>query len=94
MIKINSLYEKEIISLIDGCRIGEIYDIELEESSGRIVNLIISGKLRFFGLLGRKDPRIIPWEQVRVIGKETILVDVKIIVDNENDKNLLRSFFD
>lgn len=94
MIKLNSLYDKEIISLVDGSRIGEIYDIDFDENSGRIINLIVSGKLRLFGLLGRSEPRIIPWEQVRVIGKETILVDVQIMPEKKENINLIKSFLD
>ena len=94
MLKLNSLYDKEIISIVDGCKIGEIYDIDIDENSGRIINLIVSGRLRLFGLLGRREPKVIPWEQVRVIGKETILVDVQIMFKNKDSKNLIKSFLD
>ncbi len=94
MLKMNSLYDKEIISIIDGSRIGEIYDVDVEESSGRIINLIVSGRLRFFGLFGRKEPTIIPWEQVRVVGEETILVDIKTALETKCSSNLINSFLD
>ena len=35
MINLNALLEKEIISLIDGSKIGEIYDVEIDEFTGR-----------------------------------------------------------
>ncbi|MEE1003410.1 MAG: YlmC/YmxH family sporulation protein [Acutalibacteraceae bacterium] len=94
MIKLNSFYEKEIISIIDGTRLGEISDIEIEESSGKIISLILTGKLRFFGLFGRKDPIIVPWESVRVIGEETVLVDVKTDINYSNKHGIIRSFLD
>ena len=92
MLKLNSFYDKEIISIIDGSRIGEIFDIEFDETSGKIVSLIVLGRLRFFGILGRSEPKIIPWERVRVIGKETILVDIHTISENREDENLLKNF--
>ena len=94
MIKLNSFYEKEIISIIDGTRLGEISDIEIEESSGKIISLILTGKLRFFGLFVRKDPIIVPWESVRVIGEETVLVDVKTDINYSNKHGIIRSFLD
>lgn len=93
MVRINSFYEKEIISIIDGTRLGEISDIEINELSGEIVSIIISGKLRFFGLLGRGEPIIIPWGCVRVIGEETILVDTEISISKKNSaKNAIKTF--
>lgn len=95
MIKINSLYDREIISIFDGSKIGEINDIEIDEKSGVITSLVISGRLRLFGLLGRKEPILIPWESVRVIGEETILVDTKIDLNcNKKNDNLLRSYLE
>ena len=95
MIKINSLYDREIISIFDGSKIGEINDIEMDEKSGVITSLVISGRLRLFGLLGRKEPILIPWESVRVIGEETILVDTKIDLNsNKKNDNLLRSYLE
>lgn len=94
MIKLNSFYEKEIISIIDGARLGEISDIEIEETSGKIISLILTGKLRFFGFFGRKEPIIIPWECVRVIGEETVLVDVQTDVNYSKGHGIIRSFLD
>ena len=95
MIKINSLYDREIISIFDGSKIGEINDIEMDEKSGVITSLVISGRLRLFGLLGRKEPILIPWKSVRVIGEETILVDTKIDLNsNKKNDNLLRSYLE
>ena len=87
MVRINELYEKEIISIIDGTRLGEISDIEINEHTGEIVSLIISGKLRLFGLLGRKEPKIIFWHNVKVIGEETILVDIESQPHNYDKSN-------
>ena len=75
MIKINTVFEKEIISIVDGARLGDINDIEIDETTGEIVSLIVTGKWRLFRLLGRRESYIIPWKNVRVIGEETILVD-------------------
>ena len=40
----------------------------------QVLSLIVYGRLRFFGLLGREEDRVIPWEDIEIIGEDTILV--------------------
>lgn len=79
----SDLRYKEVISLSDGGRFGYVGDAEVDLESGRIRNLIVPGRLRLFGLLGREEDHIFPWEWVRRIGADTILV--------EEDANRLES---
>ena len=37
--------------------------------------LVIPGRMRLFGLLGREEDTLIPWEAVRRFGEDTVLVD-------------------
>ncbi len=88
MINLNNLFDKDVISIIDASRLGEIYDIEINEVTGQINSLILRGRLRFFGLLGRKGNIVVPWGCVRVIGDETILVDLQVCIEKKS-KSLL-----
>ena len=63
---------KEVVRLDDGAVMGRIGDAEIE--NGRIRAVILSGKLRLFGLLGREPEKTIPWELVKKIGKDVIFV--------------------
>ena len=36
--------------------------------------IVIRGRYRLFGLLGREEDTVIPWEDIQVIGEDTILV--------------------
>ncbi len=65
---------KEVINLHDGARLGYVGDVDIELESGRVTALIIPGRLRFFGLLGREDDYVIPWESIEKIGEDIILV--------------------
>mgnify|MGYP003309166037 CR=1 FL=1 len=65
---------KEVISIADGCRWGYIGDMEIDLDSGRINALIVPGRRRLFGLLGREADRRIPWTCVRRFGDDIILV--------------------
>lgn len=66
---------KEVIGVNDGSRFGYVGDAEIDLESGQIRALIIPGRLRLFGLLGRERERYIPWQQVRRFGEDIILVE-------------------
>ena len=72
-----SLYElgcKEVINLSDGARLGYIRDVDIELDTGKVRSLIIPGKLRFFGLLGRESDREILWDEIERMGEDFIFV--------------------
>ena len=73
--RMGQLRLKEVISIGDGSRFGYVGDIDLDLESGQVNALIVPGRLRLFGLLGREEDVIIPWEAVRRFGEDTILVD-------------------
>ena len=58
---------KEVINICDGCRIGYV--------GGRVAALVVPGPCRFFGLFGRGEEYYIPWECIKQIGDDIILVD-------------------
>ena len=66
---------KEIINVADGRRFGYVGDVELDLESGHIRALVVPGRLRLFGLLGREEDRYIPWGAVRRFGEDIILVE-------------------
>ena len=74
--KFTDLRCKEIINICDGCRLGYVIDVELELPGGRVVALIAPGPRRFFGLFGKECDYRIPWQCIRRIGEDLILVDV------------------
>lgn len=73
--RIAELRTKQVVCVKNGCVLGYISDVEINTSSGCIDNIVIFGRLRLFGLLGREDDIIIPWSEIEVIGRETVLVN-------------------
>ena len=69
------LRDKEIINLSDGSRIGYVGDVVVDLEQGRITALVVPGRLRLFGLLGREPDQIFPWSAVQRFGTDTVLVD-------------------
>ena len=75
--RIAELQCKEVICLGDGRRLGFVSDVEVEIPCGTIRSVIVPGPCRFLGILGRRDDYIIPWDCIRRIGPDIILVDIK-----------------
>lgn len=73
--RITKLCDKEIIDIKTGTRYGYVGDLEIDMETGRVSALIVPGKLRFFGLLGREREQIFQWETVRRVGEDIILVE-------------------
>lgn len=69
------LRNKEVVNCDNGCLIGCVDDLEVDTRTATVRALIIYGRLKLFGLLGRKDDFIIPWENIKLIGEDIILVD-------------------
>lgn len=67
---------KEVISVIDGKRMGHITDIEIDVETGRLTAIVVPGMGRFLGLFGRNEDVVIPWERINKIGMDVILVEV------------------
>ena len=68
---------KEIINLSNGNRLGFVCDAEITLPEGQVTALIVPGQARFFGLFGREEDLVIPWEQIAKIGEDIILVEIE-----------------
>ncbi len=67
--------DKEVISISDGKRLGYVCDIEVDASCGRIRAIIVPGD-RFSLPFSKSSDIVIPWECIKNIGKDIILVDM------------------
>lgn len=52
--RVSELRYKEIINVSDGSRYGWVGDVEDDLDSGQVRALVVPGRLRLFGLLGRR----------------------------------------
>ena len=76
--RIDEMKNKQVVCVKDGCVLGYISDIELDTEKGRLTSIVIYGRLRFFGLFGREDDIVIPYDDIEVIGAETVLVSTTV----------------
>ncbi|MBE3587728.1 MAG: YlmC/YmxH family sporulation protein [Thermoanaerobacteraceae bacterium] len=79
MVKISDLRMREVINVADGRRLGPIKDIDIDLENGRISAIILpaQGSNRLFNLFGREDEIVVPWQKIKRIGVDVILVDLR-----------------
>ena len=75
--RVTDLSCKEVVCISDGARLGYVSDVEVEVPGGQVKAIVVPGKCRFFGLLGHTEDFVIPWEAIRRIGDDIILVDCR-----------------
>ena len=76
-IKFTDLQCREVICIGSGQRLGFISDVQIEIPSGEVCAIVVPGPCRFLGLTGRKEDYRIPWNCIRKIGPDIVLVDTK-----------------
>ena len=72
---IYDMREKQVVCIKDGTILGYLSDVEIDTETGRIVSIIIFGRRRMFGMLGQDGDQRLVWENIKVIGEDSILVD-------------------
>lgn len=77
--RLSELGEKEVVNLNSGGRLGILADSDLviDEESGRILSLLVPDRrfsLKLFGV--EKNAMEIPWNAIRKIGYDMIIVEL------------------
>lgn len=65
---------KEVINIKDGVCLGPVGDVEVDTCTANLLAIVVFGRSRCFGLLGREEDIVIRWCDIEVIGEDTILV--------------------
>ena len=72
---LSELHTKEVIDVHDGRRLGRVMDIEFDPCDSRVTALVTPADTTFLqSLRGEKCGLVIPWENIRRIGDDVILV--------------------
>jgi YlmC/YmxH family sporulation protein len=74
MVKISEFQIKDVVNVADGKKLGNIDDLEINTTTGKIESIVISSGTRMLGFLGRGEEVIIPWRNIVKIGADVILV--------------------
>jgi YlmC/YmxH family sporulation protein len=78
--------QKEVINITDGKRLGFVSDVEIDLESGKIDAIILPGVGKLFGILGKESEFVVPWDKIRKVGEDIILVEL--------DDRYIKRYFD
>ena len=67
---------KEVINITDAKRLGFVQDVCADLESGRITSIIVPGNKKLINMFAKDDDIIIPWQDIRCIGEDIILVEI------------------
>lgn len=92
--RIQDLCRKEVINMSDGTRLGNVCDVEVDTETGKLCAIIIFGRGKMFNFGNKNCDIRICWEDINVIGDDTILVCFKAPPPCDNNCKPRRGFLD
>jgi YlmC/YmxH family sporulation protein len=93
-LKISDFQTKDVVNIVDGKKLGQISDLEIDLRSGRIDSIVVPNSGKFFGFFGNGTDVIIPWRNIVKIGMDVVLVkldDARIYRTPEEVRDAERS---
>ena len=70
------LKQREVININNGQVLGFVIDLNAEFGKGTIKSIVVAQTGKIIKSLTGKNTMEIPWDRVKVIGEDVILVDI------------------
>jgi len=67
---------KEVININNAKRLGYVQDVCADLESGKITSIIVPGNKKLMSMFTKDGDIIIPWEKIKCIGEDIILVEM------------------
>ena len=67
---------KEVVNINDGKRLGYVQDVCADLETGVITSIIVPGSNKIINLFSSNNDIIIPWQNIKCIGDDLILVEI------------------
>lgn len=67
---------KEVVNIVDGKRLGFVQDVTADLESGVITSIIVPGNSKLLNLFAGNNDIVIPWQDIKCIGEDIILVEI------------------
>jgi len=83
-LRMSDLEGKEVINMVDGARLGVIgeADMVVDCHTGEIQSIILPRRNNLFSLWMDRQHIIIPWQSIKKIGNEVVIVELDGTVPN------------
>ena len=75
--KFTDLQCKEVICVSSGQRLGFVSDVLVEVPEGNVCAIVVPCPCRLLSVTGRRSDYIIPWNAIKKIGPDIVLVDIR-----------------
>lgn len=72
------LHQKDVVQQKNGEKLGRIDDLIFTPDTACIEKVVLRGRPRLFGLLGRGPDLEIPWSDIQTVGTDVVMVDTDI----------------
>ena len=89
----DDIRNKEIINIKSGIKMGYPDDVEFDTCTAKICKLVIFGKAKLFGLLGREEDFTICWSDIEIIGEDAILVSCNLPMRTKKNGGIFKNLF-
>ena len=67
---------KEVVNITDGRRLGFVQDVNADLETGTITSIIVPGNSKFISMFSANNDIVIPWQNIKCIGDDIILVEI------------------
>ncbi len=68
--------QKEVVNVRDGKILGFVIDVDAELTNGAIKSIVVAQAGKLIKSIGGKNNITIPWNNVKLIGEDVILVEI------------------
>jgi YlmC/YmxH family sporulation protein len=75
LVRTSELRTREVINISDGRKLGAVVDVDIDLESGRLRAIVVPGQRGMFSIFGRNEDIVIPWDKIKRIGQDVILVE-------------------
>ena len=72
--RLSDLQKKDVINIVDGKKLGNIVDIKIEETTGKIIALVVQTNKFILNIFSNKEEFDVYWPQIQKIGEDVILI--------------------
>ena len=75
--RVSLFRNNEVVNLSDGRRLGYVCDADVNFETGRLEAIMVAGTGKLFGAPAKDSELVIPFEKIRKIGDDVIIVDIE-----------------
>ena len=91
---LTELRKKDVIQVQTGVNLGRADDLRLNEQTAQVEGIILLGRARLCGLLGRQPDLFIPWQEITQMGQDVVLVRTEIPAGYTGRPPFVQKWFD